>query len=550
MTEIDEFWSARPVLAHIHQLARARRAGPWATLLVALARARVTIPPSVALPGTVGGRMSLNLFVAPVGPSGGGKGAAEAAAGAGIRFTNGNIEPIPVGSGEGVARTFRPAGTKPDDPNPVSSALFTAPEVDSLAALSARTGSTLSAELRKLYSGEPIGFANAGKDTRNIVPAHTYAASFIVGVQPLRSDALLGGADGGLPQRFIFGPVSDPDAPEEPPDDPGVWTVKVPAWTRSGAGHLSVVDDTQRDLVIPERTIGEIRDHRLAVLREDPDVDPLDGHKLLTQLKAAAALMALDGRTVVSDEDWALAAVLMQVSAHTRDRCRQVLRDHHRTINTARALATADRDEIVSDRKLQRAKQAILRWLGKLTELPAADLRQKLKADLRHDFGAAAAELAAEGAICEIRVKNGVRYRLAAEGTGVPEVHPPYSQVNDGVPGSTGVPAGTVADLDSRRSTCPDCNEHPARSDTGKCGPCTKTTMTAGTWLICWIRANAGHNGWVNASAAYAEGTAIGYQRGAIKVARQAASGPRIEASSLGRGAMWRIVADAEETTA
>lgn len=115
---------------------------------------------------------------------------------------------------------------------------------------------------------------------------------------------------------------------------------------------------------------------------------------------------------------------------------------------------------------------------------------------------------------------------------------------------SDGPSEATVTDLGSRRSTCPDCNEHPARFDTGKCAPCTKATMTAGAWLICWIRANAGHNVWVNASDAYEEGTSIGYQRGAIKAARQTAANPRIEASSRGRGAMWRIGADTEETTA
>lgn len=534
MTE-EEFWSARPVLQHIRKLAQARRAGPWAVLAVSLARAVTTVPPTVALPGVIGGRQSLNCFAALVGPSGGGKGAAEAAAAEGFRFTSGRINPIPVGSGEGIARTFRPVGTKPDDPNPVTTALFSAPEVDSLAALAARTGSTLSAELRKLYSGEHIGFANAAAATRNIVAAHSYRAVFVVGVQPLRAHTLLDGADGGLPQRFIWVPVSDPDAPQDAPDDPGVWKVKVPAWSRPGAGHLKVIDDAPLDLEVPQEAIDEIRSHRLAVLREAADVDALDGHRLLTQLKAAVGLMALDGRTVVSSEDWQLAAILMDVSARTRERCRKAIREHSRTANTARALATADRDEIMSDRKLQRAKQAIMRWLSKSGRLAASDLRCKLKADLRADFWPAAAELADEGRIEAIQVKNGVHYQLSDPGTGVPLVHPTYEQLNEGVPD-----VQVYSDPENESRETP---SWPAQ-------PTTLPTRTATAFLTDYLAANAGPDGWVSVSQVYAASLAAGYSRDAIKAARLKSTSPRFESTNTGPKSLWRIAADGDATTA
>jgi hypothetical protein len=73
------------------------------------------------------------------------------------------------------------------------------------------------------------------------------------------------------------------------------------------------------DLTVPEVAWQAIRAHRLAVLREDPHVDPLDGHALLTRLKVAAALMALEGRTLIGTADWSLAGYVMDVStsAHT-----------------------------------------------------------------------------------------------------------------------------------------------------------------------------------------------------------------------------------------
>lgn len=401
----DAFWAARPALQHMLTLARARGVGPWAVLGAVLAHAVATIPPELALPGIVGGRMSPNLFVALVGPSGGGKGAAESAAMAGFRFGGPHVIRVPLGSGEGIARTFRPAGTKAEDPNPITTAIFTAPEIDSWAALAARSGSTLSAEHRKLWSGETIGFSNAGRETRVIVEAGSYRACQIIGVQPLRSQALLGAADGGLPQRYVWVPTSDPDAPDQPPDDPGMFTVKAPAWKRPASGHLSVVGG-DIDLTIPQVAFTAIRGHRLAVLREDPNVDPLDGHILLTRLKVAAALMALDGRTIVSDDDWHLAATVMDISIGTRERCQRALIEQSRSINTARALATAEREEVISDRKLQRAKEAILRKLAEGRQLPRHLIRKALKADLRDYFDPALDGLLTDG---EVLVSPGQR---------------------------------------------------------------------------------------------------------------------------------------------
>lgn len=388
----DDFWSSRPVLEHILTLARARRVGPWAVLGNAMVRAVATIPPDVALPGLVGGRMSLNLFVASVGPSGAGKGGADAAALDGIAFTGPPILQVPLGSGEGTARTFRPWGTPPEADNPVTAAVFTCPEIDTLTALTARQGSTLSAELRKLYSGESLGFANAGKDTRNVVANGSYRACLSAGVQPLRAQTLLGAADGGLPQRFVWFPTADLDAPDTSPSDPGRLTVKTPAWSRTTPGHLRAVG-ANVDLEVPAAARASIDAHRLAVLRQEPTVDPLDGHALLCQLKVAVALMALEGRTLLSEDDWQLATFVMNISGRTREHCRIALNERFRHKTRARAMATAEHDEIVSERKAQRAREAILRRLANHPEQTRAELNRALKVDIRDYLDSALSDL-------------------------------------------------------------------------------------------------------------------------------------------------------------
>ncbi|WP_203236518.1 helix-turn-helix transcriptional regulator [Nocardia panacis] len=403
---IEEFWASRKVLTHVREFARARRAGPWGVLGVILARTVAAVPPTVTLPPVVGGRMSLNLFTALVGPSGGGKGACEGSARDAVvcsydphGLTMVDIEEFPLGSGEGIARTFRPAGIDDQELNSRDRAIFGAPEIDTVAALFSRSGSTLEGELRKLYSGEQIGFNNARKETRTVVAGHSYRACFVVGVQPLRAQALLGGADGGTPQRFLWMPVTDPDAPDTAPTEPAQWVVRMPRpnWKPG-------------DLVIPDEAREAIDTARLVRLRgRDGEPDALDGHALLTRVKVAAALMALDGRTEVSEEDWYLAGVVMAMSNHTRARVQAASREQVRRANHARALASAERDEVIGDRKFQRACDRILYWLDK-GSLPRSELHRKLKVDIRDNFGPAIAELMERGDVVELETDGKTVY--------------------------------------------------------------------------------------------------------------------------------------------
>ncbi|MGN2640950.1 hypothetical protein ACTD5D_33225 [Nocardia takedensis] len=401
----------------------------------------------MTLPPVVGGRMSLNLFAALVGPSGSGKGACESAARDAVVCSYDRtgqlpvvVEEFPVGSGEGIARTFRPAGLPDEEPNPRDRALFIAPEVDTLAALTERSGATLEAELRKLYSGESIGFNNAGKLTRSVVAAHSYRACLTLGVQPLRAQALLDGADGGTPQRITWLPVIDEDAPDTAPSEPEVWTVHMSDW-RPGS------------LDIPERARRAIDDARLTRLRGRTDENALDGHALLSRLKIAAALAVLDGRTAVADDDWNLAGVVVAVSNATRRKVQAAAAEQVQRANKARALAAAERDRHVAEHKGARACDRILHWLDQ-GPLMRSDLRRKLKVDVRDSFDSAIAELIDRGEVFETRDGHKTVYSRTPEGHGTrgtratstgPEQREHGD--SDGTPRGTRVPVAVVASV-------------------------------------------------------------------------------------------------------
>lgn len=387
------FWDARPTLRRAQTQARARRVGPWSLLSVQLVRAIASVPPNVGLPPLVGARASLNMFVNLVGHSAGGKGVSEALGAEAITIDGtGPIRVVPLGSGEGIARTF--IVDDENDDHGTAAAIFSASEADTLTALAARQGSTTSSELRKAWSGETLGHGNAGKDSRRIVDAHTYRMGLIVGMQHLRSGPVLAAVDGGLPQRFSWAPTWDRTAPIVAPDWPGNLTVTMPNWGTSPV-----------DLAVPITVAREIDERRLAALHGET-VNPLDGHADLVRLKLAAALMALDGRHELTEEDWQLSGVLMSVSAMTRQECQEALADQARAINRSRANAVAEREEIIDDRKALRAREAILRKLDSQGQQTKNELRRAMKSTIRDYLDPAIDELVERG---EIAISPGRR---------------------------------------------------------------------------------------------------------------------------------------------
>lgn len=199
---------------------------------VVLARVVTAVEPALRLPALTGGPMSLNTFVALVGPSGSGKDAAIEAGSAAVDV--GHVEVRTPGSGEGIAHAYVQR-VKAELVQHTTSVLFIAREVDSLAALVARQSATLGAELRIAYAGAQLGFAYADPTRRLTVAAHAYRLCLLVGVQPERAGPLLDESVSGTPQRFVWLPATDPDAPDERPAEPKPLPWRDPLWTPTRA---------------------------------------------------------------------------------------------------------------------------------------------------------------------------------------------------------------------------------------------------------------------------------------------------------------------------
>lgn len=381
----EALWGARPDLDHIRTFARARRACPWAVLGVVLARIIVATPKTLVLPPFVGADASLNLFVGIVGPSGSGKGASEACAADAVHV--GHIDAAGVGSGEGIAHLFM-RRERNEAVQHRHAVLMRVAEIDTLAALGDRRGATLLPELRKAWSGEDLGFAYADPTKALPLPAHSYRLAMVAGIQPARAQWVLDDSDGGTPQRFLWMPAVDPDAPDEPPPCPDALIWRAPTFgalakNRSTGNFYMTVCAEARNIIDA---------NRLARLRGNGDA--LDGHALLARLKVAAALALLAQRLDITDDDWALSGHIAAISDWTRERVIDGLRREAAKKNQGKALAEAERtvviDQHVDDAAIKRACQHVTRKLkGAPDGLTQGDLNRTMNSRLRGHLDAA-----------------------------------------------------------------------------------------------------------------------------------------------------------------
>jgi len=409
-TTVD-FWDARPYLAHLRLFALARMCSPWAVLGVSLLRALAVVPPNVVLPGLVGGSGSLNLFAALVGRSGAGKGAAESAAADAIRWPA--IYTASVGSGEGIAHQYAHRG-KDDVIMDRFSVLFTCPEVDTLAALGSRQGATLLTQLRSAFSGERLGFGYADALKRIPIERHGYRLGLICGVQPEKAGPLINDSDGGTPQRFIWLRATDPAITATPPEQPAPWPFKTPEWNLL---PVDLNDGGRRRIPVPDQVADLVRNSAAARARDEGDA--LDGHALFAREKVAYALAVLDGRAVMTDEDWQLSGVVMAVSDRTRAGIQNTLTIKERQAEEGRKAVIAGRavatDEAVIEAATRRVVANIRRYLAADLEIGWSDLRRKVGRDVAY-LGEAVHRLAAIGDIRDERDGNRRVIRWATTG--------------------------------------------------------------------------------------------------------------------------------------
>ena len=365
----DKFWTARPVLAHIADAARARRVPPSAAFGALLARLSAMVPPSTTVPAFVGTTAPLSTFVAIVAETGGGKSSASGVAQELLDLNPAHfLGDQTLGSGEGLIDCYLGELEAITDANgtPVKvrrqrwhGVAFALDEGRVLAELASRKGSTVLPTLCGAWSGSTIGQANVRGESFRRLERGNYAVGLVGAFQPTRAAALFDDVDGGTPGRFVWLRAIDPQMPTHAPQWPGALSLHLPAL-------IAVDGRVQAHPLTYSTTIWhEVDAEHLARQRGQQHVEPLDAHRTLARLKVAGLLAILEDRREVTDDDWLLANVVMatsdQARAYVLDSARWQAREREQAANARAVRREAAIADDAHGRAVARMAQAVAR---------------------------------------------------------------------------------------------------------------------------------------------------------------------------------------------
>jgi hypothetical protein len=396
--ESYELFNQRPWLEYVHEYARAIRVSPWALAGAVLARVSALTPPNVVACLTdTDFPMTLNLDVALVGGSGSGKSKCIDLSRRMIPTPDHWMTEIKPKTGESIPGIYLKRGPVIDgDGKPVKNeyeytpktdrALITLPEISALETSFKRPENTLLSTLLEGYSNETLGDDIKNRDDRlPKLPPYSYRLSAIIGMQPVKSGALLDNAGVGLAGRFLYLPTNESKSMV-----PGTRGVKPVGTFPFDARTLPAGNgfDAMKALVdygglwnMPDNGPDAREGYPLARITFPPEVvaivdktqyqgnigelDEMTAHGIETIGRVAAILALMEGRTRATMDDWTLAERFTQVSRETIADCMERRERERINRNAERYAQDSTAREQAEQVRLENVKRRVLTQLDK-----------------------------------------------------------------------------------------------------------------------------------------------------------------------------------------
>lgn len=173
-----------------------------------------------------------------------------------------------------------------------------------------RQGNIVLPTIRSAFNGESLGQSNASEETSRNVPAGSYSLGLVIGYQKDTAQELIGDTAPGTPQRFLMCSASDPTLPLEPPEHPGYLDLDLDGDMAKRCGKITFCHEINQELW---------RQNHAKVTGAEDDDDELDSHEPLMLSKLSTLLCLLDGRRMVTLDDWALAKIMYATSRAVMD---------------------------------------------------------------------------------------------------------------------------------------------------------------------------------------------------------------------------------------
>jgi len=398
-----EFWEARDVLGHIRQAAQARRVSPDALLINALARSATLIPPSLRLPPVIGKEATFDFLGVVAGETSSGKSIASGVGEDLLPDPGGALLDedervylfdMPIGSGEGLVQAFMVPERKPDENGKIKptgkqvvgkQALhFTVDEATGLVAQAQRKGTTIIQTLATAWSGKTMGNTNASAETNRLIRGGRVRVAAVLNIQSsnaymLFTDEL---TNLGLTSRMLLSSAHDPAAPDERPEWPGLISFPIPAGTQTGTKYMSYA----------QPILDQLDAERLASLKGGV-ADKETGHTSLLRCKVASILAVWEGRQHVTVDDWALAGMIMDMSARVLAHLDQLRATQVRNNRETAAVARGESEHVAETVKERRAVDDLAKRIIERTPADGIGRRDLMKSltatKTRHRFGPA-----------------------------------------------------------------------------------------------------------------------------------------------------------------
>lgn len=403
---------ARESLARIRTAASAARVPVWLLLGSVLAQLATRHSPRVRLSAMVGtGTSPLNLLVGLVGQPGAGKGMAMAA-GADVLGCRERVTSYEIATSRGVVSAYsEPLRSDGIDPQHTDAVLFTADEVDSIAAHFGGS-SALSATLRTAFTGSHLGGkVREAKNDIHVLPG-TYRFVLLAGVQPTRSGVLINDGGSGLAARWLLMPAIDPHM--DPPGTTGTWQPlgfdPVPDLAAAGSGYAYELARGEQTMDMPDRAIHEIQHTYTAQFEPDAGsaeyVAARDGHRLNVRARVTALLALLEHRRTVTEDDWDVAGAILSASDIGRSICERALRREARQRVQTKAdehsqieLTREDASEQHRYDQRERVRDRVATVLRDKPGLKRAEIRLQMPVRHRAYFAEVFAEMVDDGEV-------------------------------------------------------------------------------------------------------------------------------------------------------
>jgi hypothetical protein len=391
----SDWYDQRPWMAACRQMAQAVGGSPSAHLLAYLTRWATLIPPGYTIPPINGAPSSFDLLSVIAGTSGSGKTSPMTNAETLLPIRRPEIRAgLGIGSGEGIIEMFYGSeqvvdddGKKRTDRRKIYAGVnFAVSEGLIFADLADRGGTTHVTRLCDAWSGAALSTANAKAETFRHVERGQYRLTMVMGIQATQAHELMtdSAASQGFVGRLLFAWAEEPRiSPRPRPPEPPLLVVPGASTIPATSEHPLLYQQIM--LSYPQAVYDEIQS--ASDQRVGTNVPVEEHHHDLLRCKVAGIMALMEGRTDVSEADWALATDLVDISAAVRRHLYSVRRFAERDKRHSQAVAKAEVEIVIEDVK---DRQGVARMAEAIrAAAPGAQgaIRKKVSAaSTRHRF--------------------------------------------------------------------------------------------------------------------------------------------------------------------